>query len=471
MSSAVSFSSAAALARLLVIGGVTLVVAPLNAQEVPTAAPVAVPVAVQDDLLLELLRASERLPSWADQLRAVVARHPLVQAAVADVQQQQSQVDATRAGWRPQLRAGVSAGRALSGSNAQSTTVNASQLLYDFGRLDGRIGEATAIRDQRQARLMQAVDDAALEGATVLLDLERQTALALEARRQTEALDDVLRLTRLRAQAGAATQVDPTIAQARRDGSRLIELTIRSRLEQARSRWQALSGDRAAKPAPQAGPWPLDLAPAAAPGQVPEPDDARFFDEAPALRAALQDVEAARAAVEVAKAGRLPSVTLDASVGRPLDRSLLLSNRNDTSLTVNLSAPIYQGGAGDAQVRAAVSALQAAQSRLESARRTVQERWRDAELQLAGALSRMPALQQRLLAYNDSRRLFREQYLQLGSRSILEFLNAEQELYLSRTELLNAEYDARQSKLQSLHAAGQLRAFFDLRVEQATRQP
>ena len=101
----------------------------------------------------------------------------------------------------------------------------------------------------------------------------------------------------------------------------------------------------------------------------------------------------------------------------------------------------------------------------------MQERWRDAELQLAGALSRMPALQQRLLAYNDSRRLFREQYLQLGSRSILEFLNAEQELYLSRTELLNAEYDARQSKLQSLHAAGQLRAFFDLRVEQATRQP
>ena len=180
-------------------------------------------------------------------------------------------------------------------------------------------------------------------------------------------------------------------------------------------------------------------------------------------------MEAARAALEATKAARLPSVTLDASVGRPLDRSLLLSNRNDTSLTVNLSAPLYQGGAGQAQVRAAVAALQAAQSRLGAARRNIQERWRDAELQLMGAVARMPALQQRLLNYNDSRRLYREQYLQLGNRSILDFLNAEQELYLSRTELLNAEYDARQSKLQSLHAAGQLRAVFDLRVEAPPR--
>lgn len=360
--------------------------------------------------------------------------------------------------------------------------MNAQQLLYDFGRLDGRINEASALREQRLARLLQAVDDAALEGALVLLELERQTALALEARRLTEALDDVVRLTRLRAQAGAATQVDPTIAQARRDGAKLTELGVRSRLEQARSRWQTLSGDRNAIAGPQAGPWPLDLTPSAPSnsaaqgpmtpwGPLPEPEDSRFFDEAPALRAALQDVEAARAALEVAKASRLPSVTLDASMGRPLDRSLLLTNRNDTSLTVNLSAPIYQGGAGEAQVRAAVAALQAAQSRLDAARRAVQERWRDAELQLMGALARMPSLQQRLLGYNDSRRLYREQYLQLGNRSILDFLNAEQELYLSRTELLNAEYDARQSKLQSLHAAGQLRSFFDLRVDTTGLSP
>jgi adhesin transport system outer membrane protein len=305
--------------------------------------------------------------------------------------------------------------------------------------------------------------------------LERQTALSLEARRLTQALDDVVRLTRLRAQAGASTQVDPTVAQGRRDGAVLTELSIRSRLEQTRSRWQSISGDRAATAGPQAGPWPLDMQPVApltagaAFAGVPEPDDPRYFDDAPALRAALQDVEAARAALDTAKAARLPSVTLDASVGRPLDRSLLLSNRSDTSLTVNLNAPLYQGGAGDAQVRAAVAALQAAQSRLDSVRRTVQERWRDAELQLLGALSRMPALQQRLLTYNDSRRLYREQYLQLGNRSILDFLNAEQELYLSRTELLNAEYDARQNKLQSLHAAGQLRAFFALSLEAQPR--
>lgn len=432
--------------------------------------------------VLEILQAASALPSWADRLSTVVGRHPQVQAASADLQQQQSQVEAARAGWRPQVRAGLSAGRAQSGSNAQSTTVNAQQLLYDFGRLDGRINEASALREQRLARLLQAVDDAALEGALVLLELERQTALALEARRLTEALDEVVRLTRLRAQAGAATQVDPTIAQARRDGAQLTELGVRSRLEQARSRWQTLSGDRNANAGPQAGPWPLDLAPSSPSpsaaqgpmtpwGPLPEPEDSRFFDEAPTLRAALQDVEAARAALEVVKASRLPSVTLDASMGRPLDRSLLLTNRNDTSLTVNLSAPIYQGGAGEAQVRAAVAALQAAQSRLDAARRAVQERWRDAELQLMGALARMPSLQQRLLGYNDSRRLYREQYLQLGNRSILDFLNAEQELYLSRTELLNAEYDARQSKLQSLHAAGQLRSFFDLRVDTTGLSP
>lgn len=457
----------------LLVLGAACPAGPAGAQvQVPMAS--TAPASANADIL-QILQAAEQLPSWAQRLQQVVGRHPQVQAAAADLQQQESQLEATRAGWRPQVRAGLSAGRAQSGSNAQSTTVNASQLLYDFGRLEGRISEASALREQRMAKLLQAVDDAAMEAATVLLDLERQTALSLEARRLTQALDDVVRLTRLRAQAGASTQVDPTVAQGRRDGAVLTELSIRSRLEQTRSRWQSISGDRAATAGPQAGPWPLDMQPVApltagaAFAGVPEPDDPRYFDDAPALRAALQDVEAARAALDTAKAARLPSVTLDASVGRPLDRSLLLSNRSDTSLTVNLNAPLYQGGAGDAQVRAAVAALQAAQSRLDSVRRTVQERWRDAELQLLGALSRMPALQQRLLTYNDSRRLYREQYLQLGNRSILDFLNAEQELYLSRTELLNAEYDARQNKLQSLHAAGQLRAFFALSLEAQPR--
>lgn len=401
------------------------------------------------------------LPSWPARLQQVVERHPQVRAAASEVLQQDAQVELARSAWRPQVRAGLSTGRAQTGSNSQAASLNASQLLYDFGRQDGRIDEASAQREQRVAKLLQAVDDAALEAGIVLIDLERQSALLVEARRLTEALDEVVKLTRLRAQAGAATLVDPTIAQARRDGAELTELSIRARLEQAQGRWQTLSGETSAA-GPQVGAWPIDFGLSGEdPGAgLPDP---RRFDEAPAVLQARREVDAARAALEVARAGRLPSVTLDASVGRPLERPLLQTSRNDASLTLNLNAPVYQGGASEAQVRSALAALQAAQERQEVARRAVSERWREADLQLRATLQRTPALAQRLLRYNESRRLYREQYLQLGTRSILDFLNAEQELYLSRTELLTAEYDARQSKLQALHAAGELRSFFDLR--------
>jgi len=404
--------------------------------------------------------------SWSRVLKEAVAIHPSVAAALSSVAEQRAKVEQVRAGWKPQIRGGLTAGRSFTNSNAQQASVSASQLLYDFGKLDASILQAAAVLGQQESKLMQSVDDVALDTAVAVLDVVRHARLVREAQSLVAGLEEVLRLASARAKAGAATQVDPTTARARLDGAQVILLTSQSRLDQAQARLRQLLG---ANSPLQAAQWDglhdpstaLQMRPSGeAWGQLPA--DAAFFDGAPALALARSELQAAEAALVVSRAARLPAVSLEAGVGQPLDRATRALSGTDTSLTINLNAPIYQGGAGDAQVQSATFAVQAATERLNNARQQVTQKWRDAELQLQGLVARQPSLAARRDRIQESRALFREQYLQLGTRSILDFLNAEQELHSASVELVNQSMDAMQARFQVLHAAGALRSQFDL---------
>ena len=68
--------------------------------------------------------------------------------------------------------------------------------------------------------------------------------------------------------------------------------------------------------------------------------------------------------------------------------------------------------------------------------------------------------QQRLS--EQTRELYQQQYLDLGSRPLLDVLNAEQEVYQARFAELQTQNQLRQLQLNCLYNAGSLRQAFAL---------
>ena len=58
--------------------------------------------------------------------------------------------------------------------------------------------------------------------------------------------------------------------------------------------------------------------------------------------------------------------------------------------------------------------------------------------------------------------LYRLQHFDLGSRTLLDLLNAEQELFQIQFEEVNAEHDMRRLNVTCLHQSGTLRDAFSL---------
>jgi adhesin transport system outer membrane protein len=79
-------------------------------------------------------------------------------------------------------------------------------------------------------------------------------------------------------------------------------------------------------------------------------------------------------------------------------------------------------------VKAARYALDAARARVERARLDGSDAGRGYRQQVLGAKDRMSVLDQRTRSLSEARDLYREQY-KLGTRSILDLLNTEQEYF------------------------------------------
>ena len=91
---------------------------------------------------------------------------------------------------------------------------------------------------------------------------------------------------------------------------------------------------------------------------------------------------------------------------------------------------------------------------------------------LAQARSRIGALgaqhkaaQLRDQAMVKTRDLYRQQYMDLGTRTLLDLLNAEQELFAARFQAVNITHDLRRLQVECLYNTGMTRAAFALNAQ------
>src|SRR5690606_32837976 len=230
-------------------------------------------------------------------------------------------------------------------------------------------------------------------------------------------------------EAGAATRSDPLQARSRVEAVRARLLAIDSQLRQWRTRLGTYVGARAGAPV------------AAAPEQVLQwASTDSDIERLPALMVAIAQREAATAELRNARAQRYPTVALEANANRRLgqagDRYEDMYGRNSYTTTfLSVRGSLYEGGGISARARAGASAVEAAEERVQAERLAALDDLQSYREQIAGLKRRLGVLQQRVSSITETRDLYWEQYLALGTRNALDLLNAEQEIGQSREEL------------------------------------
>jgi outer membrane protein len=192
------------------------------------------------------------------------------------------------------------------------------------------------------------------------------------------------------------------------------------------------------------------------------------------LQADIQRIAKAIADQEVERnrAGHYP--TLDAVAGYTVNNNqnfgTLQVDSRVASVGVELNLPIYQGGLVNSRVREAVANQEKARQDLENATREASLQARQAWLNVSSGAARVAALEQALTstqAQLDSTKLG----LQVGVRTSLDVLNAEQQVLSARRDLAGARYAYLLSGLSLKAAVGSLSPADLAQIDQHLRPP
>ena len=115
-----------------------------------------------------------------------------------------------------------------------------------------------------------------------------------------------------------------------------------------------------------------------------------------------------------------------------------------------------------AQEDAAQLGVVAAEARVGAARTEIQDRMASLKEQIQGLMALRGPLSERQQSITETRSLYREQYLALGTRSALDLLNAEQEIAQAAFDVVQNRYDALAAQVNFIDASGQARAVYGL---------
>jgi len=131
------------------------------------------------------------------------------------------------------------------------------------------------------------------------------------------------------------------------------------------------------------------------------------------------------------------------------------SDSTNKSVGVQLNIPLFQGGAINSKWREAEANRERAKQELENALRTTATQTRQAYLGVVSGIAQVKALQQALVSGEsvlEASKIGQE----VGVRTNLDVLNAQQQLYSTRRDLYQAQYNYLISQLRLKAATGSL---------------
>jgi len=376
-----------------------------------------------------------------DALAMAYATNPRLEAQRAQLRATDEDVAKAVSGYRPQIGASGSYGfeknsignvlLPVPNGHPRDVTVTITQPVFDARTLlQIRLANATVRAGRAQ---LTAVEEAVLlEAATAYFDVVQDEANLDFRRQNVQLLQDQLAAVRARFMAGDLTDTDVQQVTARLAGAQADVTQTEAKLSASRAAFERAIG----RPAET-----LQTEP-----KLPQmlPSEQAAIEEAeqrnPQVATAREQARVADVSVDVASSERLPTLSLQGQYIRGKDEIARGINEEALSLIAQLRVPLYQGGGEYADLRKARELRTQATDQIESALRDVRDNLHTAWAGETAARESLALYEQEVRADQAAYADLQEQ-LVAGERTVIELLNAAQELLIARVSLSNARHD------------------------------
>jgi outer membrane protein len=413
-------------------------------------------------LVAALVAGSASADTLRDALNSAYRTNPTLTGQREALKVTDASVAIARAAGRPSVSATVGVNRDLTASGSLRRLgkgpyltggVDLSYPLFNGGSVRNSITAAKTRVEAGRATLRAVEGDVFTEAVAAYMDVIRDRAIVELNENQVKVLGTNLEATRDRFQIGDLTRTDVAQSEARQALARSTLEIARGRLQSSEENYRRVIGR---KPDALAPPPPLPPLPATA-------DEAVRIALAnnPDFIAVTRQAEAARYDVRVAQAARLPTVSGVASGDyvNTLAGDTGGAPRSGTATSIGVQGriPLYQGGLPAARVAQSMALEGQTLEQRVATERAVIATTRSA---FATYRAAQDAIQSNQIAVKANELALEGARAEngVGTRTILDVLNAEQELLNSQVALVTARRDAYVAGFQLLNAMGQAEA-------------
>lgn len=414
-------------------------------------------------ILAGTIAAAWPLPASAqtmiDALVAAYQNNPTLQAARAQLRATDEQVPVARSNyfptvsgtgdlgreWTNQSTAFFSAGQV---TNPRSAGVQITEPLYRGGRTEASVERAENLVKAGRASLAATEQSVLLQAATAYADVYRDQAVLDLNINNEQVLRRRLEDTQEQFKVGIVTKTDVSQAEARLAQAVADRIQAENNLNSSRAVYRNVTGTTpGALKAPESVNGVPGTADEAVAGSKQNPN---------VIAAGFNEL-AAREDVRINSGELLPTLSLNGAYNRGDDTVSRDSFQESTAITAQLNVPIYPGSATYAEIRAAKQTVMQRRRETQAAERDAAQAATQAFESLIAAQAQIRSFEKQIQANEIALEGVRQEEA-VGTRTVLDILNAEQELLDSRVNKVTAEHDALVAALQLREAMGQLTA-------------
>ncbi|MCT7655684.1 TolC family outer membrane protein [Oceanimonas sp. NS1] len=413
-----------------------------------------------------LVGAAMVLPAHGQTLEEAVTQtlltHPKVKESFHLYQSRQYEHDEAFAGYLPTLDANAGIGYEYTDSpgvrdgdartdktlTRKEAGLSLRQMLFDGFKTPSNVHRTQAEADAQRYALLSDAENIALRVAEVYLDVLRQDEIVELSRRNLSTHEQILSDIQRRTSSGVGSTADLNQINGRVARAYSNMTAAENNLRDAQSQFVSLVNEMPGdlrQPQPDANYVPPTL----------EDALAQAKDNHPTLMSASFDVEAAHQQHRDAKSGFYPTVNIELDSNWNDDIDGVRGHNNDFTAMVRMRYNLFNGGADLARSRSTSALEMQAKDIHMNAHRQVEEGMRLAWAAYESLGRQKDFLQRHVESSYDTVDAYKKQF-SLGSRTLLDVLNTENELFEARRSYINAEYDQLLAEYRIMNASGRL---------------
>lgn len=412
-------------------------------------------------ILCSLIVRPAEAESLDDALRSAHATNPTLLAERAGLKARQEIVVQAQSGWQPTLTVNGSYGYQEMESRVPgfplekdetdpiTGAVVLTQPVFRGGQTLFGSKSAKALVRAGQASLISVEQEVLLDAVTAYVDVGTDLQVVLISNNNVKVLEKQLEAAEARFQVGEITRTDVAQSEARLSGAEANRIAAEGSLTASRSAYERVIGH---------APGELEELPDLP--ELPATDEealAIALARNPQLIGAREFETASKNSVRQAQGALLPEIYVEGVASHSEDTNIEGARLDGVSATANIRIPLYQGGATMSRIREAKQTNNQNRIQIAEAERFVREGVANSWDGLRTARSIIVASKEQVQA-NEIAFDGVQQEAQVGSRTTLDVLNAEQELLDARVGLVRAQRDEYVAAYRLLATIGKLTA-------------